>query len=400
MSTSDLLKRMAKKGYTTMDTITTASESKPPLKAKIPILNLALSGSFDGGLTVGTTIFAGPSSSFKTALMLYFIKIFQTQYLDGVVFFQDTEGGTNYNMMKNFGVDMSRVFYAEPMHMHELHHNIQKIVEEVKPTDNVMLCVDSIGSVATASEIARASDDKITTDVGNRAKEIKSMFRTIAPYVRQNNIYALFLNHTYDTPSIYSERVMSGGSGPRFDAQNIIYLSKVVLPKELRRRDGDNRFKILTDKSRRIIDKSAFHIDVYQHSGIDPTSCLEDLAKNITVEYEGKQTSILSHYHGQYWDYLSLNELTGEVVQSRITKSDMQTSEFWAKMLLNKLFIGGVEEKYVINIDNELSESGDDIYEKVDAIKDVGVKNEVDKKTVQKSPKSKSTKKDEETASE
>ena len=43
---------------------------KDMIPTAIPIINLALSGRLDGGLTPGLTMWAGPSKHFKTAFSL------------------------------------------------------------------------------------------------------------------------------------------------------------------------------------------------------------------------------------------------------------------------------------------------------------------------------------------
>jgi len=393
----EIIKKLERSGYTTMALSEVVSDELSPLKTRIPILNFAVSGDFNGGLPSGTTIFAGPSSSFKTALLLLYIKAFQKEFPSGVVFFLDTESGSNYNMMKNFKIDLERVIYLRPKNMHELHHELQTIVEEKVTADmDIMIAVDSIGNVATASEIERAKKDKITTDMGGRAKEIKAMFRTTSPFIQEKGIYAIFLNHTYDTPEMFSERLMSGGSGPRYDAQNIIFLNKVKLPKELVVDKGDNRFNILVNKSRRLIDGAKFHIDVYQKRSVDPLSYLDDLAKEIKIDFEGKETPVLSHYHGQFWDYLDFDSLTGEVKSVRITKSDLQSKAFWAKALTNPLIRKGAEDLYVINVDDAIFEDDEDIFslmEDIDKVIHGGDENGEVVEVVEDAPKSKKGKK-------
>ena len=48
------------------------------VQTKIPALNIALSGSLDGGLTSGLTVLAGPSRHFKSSFAL----VMAAAYLD------------------------------------------------------------------------------------------------------------------------------------------------------------------------------------------------------------------------------------------------------------------------------------------------------------------------------
>ena len=96
---SDLLKRVTRGGKYELIETSNLLNAKDDIRMMVPVLNLALSGDFKIGLETGTTTLAGPSSSFKTALLLYFIKAFQDKYPDGTVFFVDSEGGTNPNII-------------------------------------------------------------------------------------------------------------------------------------------------------------------------------------------------------------------------------------------------------------------------------------------------------------
>ena len=49
---------------------------KDMIPTEIPVVNLALSGRLDGGLTPGLTMWAGPSKHFKTAFSLLMAKAY------------------------------------------------------------------------------------------------------------------------------------------------------------------------------------------------------------------------------------------------------------------------------------------------------------------------------------
>ena len=68
------------KFFTEKDMITTA----------IPIINVALSGKLEGGLTPGLTMWAGPSKHFKTAFSLLMAKSYLDKYEDAALLFYDS----------------------------------------------------------------------------------------------------------------------------------------------------------------------------------------------------------------------------------------------------------------------------------------------------------------------
>ena len=78
---------------------------KDMIPTTIPVINLALSGRLDGGLTPGLTMWAGPSKHFKTAFSLIMAKSYLDKYEDGVVLFYDSEFGTPQSYFQAFGID-------------------------------------------------------------------------------------------------------------------------------------------------------------------------------------------------------------------------------------------------------------------------------------------------------
>jgi hypothetical protein len=62
---------------------------KDMIQTSVPMMNVALSGSLEGGLTPGLTVFAGPSKHFKTAFSLLLAKAYTDKYPDAVVLFYD-----------------------------------------------------------------------------------------------------------------------------------------------------------------------------------------------------------------------------------------------------------------------------------------------------------------------
>ena len=68
--------------------------AKDMIQTPVPMINVALSGRLDGGLTPGLTVFAGPSKHFKTAFALLLAKSYLEKYQDAVVLFYDSEFGS------------------------------------------------------------------------------------------------------------------------------------------------------------------------------------------------------------------------------------------------------------------------------------------------------------------
>ena len=60
---------------------------KDMVPTAVPMINVALSGQLDGGLTPGLTMWAGPSKHFKTAFSLLMAKSYMDKYPDAVMLF-------------------------------------------------------------------------------------------------------------------------------------------------------------------------------------------------------------------------------------------------------------------------------------------------------------------------
>jgi len=87
-----LLEKMLKAGSVKGSSILSKSDffqAKDPIKTDLPIVNIAFSGSLNGGLIPGLTVLAGVSKSFKTLLGLYCMKAYLDKYKDGVALLYD-----------------------------------------------------------------------------------------------------------------------------------------------------------------------------------------------------------------------------------------------------------------------------------------------------------------------
>jgi RecA/RadA recombinase len=95
--------------------------------------------------------------------------------------------------------------------------------EERKP---LMFVLDSLGMLATNKEVEDASNDKNVRDM-TKAQLTKSVFRILTLKLGKANIPMLVTNHTYDVVGAYvPTKEMGGGSGLKYSASTIIYLSK------------------------------------------------------------------------------------------------------------------------------------------------------------------------------
>ena len=111
MSVLDKLKKASTIKETSILSKSKFFTDKDMIQTDVPIVNVALSGNLDGGLTPGLTMFAGSSKHFKTAFALLMAKSYMNKYDDAVVLFYDSEFGTPQSYFDAFDIDTERVLH-------------------------------------------------------------------------------------------------------------------------------------------------------------------------------------------------------------------------------------------------------------------------------------------------
>lgn len=275
---SDLLSRL--KGSGSIKSARLLSESnffnkKDVVSTDIPALNIALSGSVDGGLTPGLTFIAGPSRHFKSMFGLLMMKAYLNKYPDAIALFMDSEFGITPQYMDNVGIDIERVLHIPVEQIEQLKFDLVNRLNEVKRGDKVFVLIDSIGNLASKKEVEDAQDEKSVADM-TRAKSIKSLFRIITPHFTIKDIPCVVINHTYMEQTMYPKQIMSGGTGPMYVANQVFIIGK---QKEKDNTDviGHN-FIINVEKSRFVREYSKIPITVTYEGGIQKYSGIFDLA--------------------------------------------------------------------------------------------------------------------------
>ena len=196
---SSLLDRMRGAGSIKMASVLSSSDffaEKDQTPTRFPILNVALSGKVDGGLTSGLTILAGPSRHFKSLAGLVLVQAYMDKYKDAICLFYDSEFGITPEYISANGIDTNRVLHIPIEHIEQLKFDISKRLEEVKRGDKVIIFMDSIGNLASKKEVEDALEGKSVADM-SRAKQIKSLFRIITPHFTTKDIPCVVVNHTY-----------------------------------------------------------------------------------------------------------------------------------------------------------------------------------------------------------
>ena len=307
---------------------------KDMIPTSIPVINVALSGRLDGGLTPGLTMWAGPSKHFKTAFSLLMARSYLDKYPDAALLFYDSEFGTPQSYFDSFGIDTERVLHTPITDLEQLKFDVMQQINNLDRGDRVMIVIDSIGNLASKKEVEDALEQKSVADM-SRAKQIKSLFRMVTPHLTLKDIPMVVVNHTYMEQGLYPKAIVSGGTGPYYSADNIFILGRQ------QEKDGTEivgyNFIINVEKSRYVKEKSKIPVSVSFDGGISKWSGLLDIAL--------ESGHVIKPSNG--W-YSKVNKETGEIEDKKYRIKDTDTKDFWMSIVSSKSFNEFVAGKYAI----------------------------------------------------
>ena len=187
MSLLDKLKKTSTVKSTAVLSDSALFNKKDMVPTDVPVLNIALSGSIDGGLTPGLTVLAGPSKHFKSNLALLMAHAYMKKYDDAVCLLYDTEFGITPEYLESMGVDPARCIHTPIEHVEQLKFDITKQLEEIDKGDKVIIVIDSVGNLASKKELEDALDGKSVADM-SRAKHLNHYLEFVH-LILQQEIY-------------------------------------------------------------------------------------------------------------------------------------------------------------------------------------------------------------------
>ena len=354
MSVLDKLKKASTIKETSILSKSKFFTDKDMIQTEVPAVNIALSGSIDGGLTPGLTMFAGPSKHFKTAFALLMAASYQKKYPDAAILFYDSEFGTPQSYFEAFGINKENVLHTPITDVEQLKHDIMSQLQAIEKGDRVIIILDSIGNLASKKEVEDAIEGKSVADM-SRAKQIKSLFRMVTPHLTLKDIPMIVVNHTYKEIGLYPKDIVGGGTGSYYSADTIWILG--------RQQDKDGteivgyNFIINVEESRYVREKSKIPVTVSFDGGINKWSGLLDIA------LEGNFVSKPSNG----W-YAKVDQDTGEILDKK-RFADTQTEEFWKDILADERFKEFVRKKYEITYSSIMGQDSV-LEEEVDEVSD------------------------------
>jgi RecA/RadA recombinase len=327
-SIMDKLKQNSKLKHTEVLSDSKFFNEKDQTQTDVPMVNVALSGSVDGGLSSGLIVLAGPSKHFKTMFALMMAGAYLKKHKDAVMLFYDSEFGSPQAYFEQFDIDTSRVLHTPITNVEELKFDLIGQLEGMDRKDNVIVVVDSIGNLASKKEMEDTMNEKSVADM-SRAKALKGLFRMATPYLNMKNIPLLAVNHTYQEIGLFPKAIVSGGTGIYYSADNIWILGR--RQKKTGTEVTGYDFIINIEKSRYVKEKSKIPISVSWEGGVEKNSGLLEVA--MAGGYVVKPNA------GWY-------QRAGE--EAKVREKDTLTNEFWQPIFDNTDFKEFIKKQYTI----------------------------------------------------
>ena len=246
------------------------------------IFNALVSGSIFGGVSGNRiTAIAGETSTGKTYFATAVVKNFLVQNPKGAVFYFDSEGAIEKDMLVSRGIT-GRFYLVEAATVEEFRHQAYIILDNYmkEPEEDrrpMMFVLDSLGMMSTTKETEDTLNDKQVRDM-TKSQLIKGTFRILTSKLAKADVPMIVTNHTYDVVGAYvPTKEMGGGSGLKYAASTIIHLSKS------KEKDGKeiigNIIKAKTNKSRLSKENQQVEIRLfYDERGLDNYYGLPQLA--------------------------------------------------------------------------------------------------------------------------
>jgi recombination protein RecA len=299
-------------------------------------LNAIISGSVFGGVPIGRLCgFFGPPATGKTLIVNKIIANAQKQYGLRPIYF-DSEQALDKMVASRLGCDITKIKHAPVELIEECKTQIMTTLTkciDLGLKKKIIICIDSVGGLNTSKELNDALTGKNASDMGLRAKQLKSMMNKLTFRAAKSETPIIFTNHIYESvgdlyPSLVKKQ--PGGMSPLFIASLLVQLST----KNIKVGDEKGEIGKLSDKIsgvnlRAFVTKNRFvppylSTEMYLNfkTGLDRYSGLLDLAVKMDLIKRTGSTYVLNDEEGTKLGYSSKFE---------------NDPDFWENGMLEKL---------------------------------------------------------------
>jgi len=250
---------------------------------------LALDAIMGGGLPVGrlVEIFGDPSTG-KSLIASQVAAI--AQQMDAIVLYIDTETAVSKDMMKEVGVDISKLLYASPDTVEEVFTLMEETINsktEIDPNSLLVVVWDSISATSIKHEM-EAEYGKAT--MGRHAALISQGLRKITRKISKCNVCFIALNQTREKIGI-----MFGDNTATFGGKAVSFHSSIRIHLHMRDKiKNDGRViginvKAVTEKNKVVTPFREAILPIYFGHGIDDEKASFNILEDAgIIEKEGR----------------------------------------------------------------------------------------------------------------
>lgn len=240
----------------------------------IKSLNFALSGDVDKGIPWGRMlVVAGESQSGKSFLGGRFATFAQKQ--DGFIpVWIDSEFATDKRFFKRIGLNEEEMVYRRVGSAGDFQKVILKLLKTAqKYNAKLFIILDSLGAISGNKAANDAEQEKdLTSDMGQRAKDIRSIIKNILPWLGHTDSILYCVNHIYIEPGFIPKKTMSGGMAPAFLAQQVLFLTKKKSEPGISTKVG-----VFVKKNREFIEERKLDFTINFTTGLDENEGILDV---------------------------------------------------------------------------------------------------------------------------
>ena len=251
------------------------------------IFNALLSGSIHGGLPSNKiTALAGEYATGKTFFLMGIVKSFLDKNPNAGVIYFESESAITKDLITSRGIDPNRMVIVPVATVQDFRHQVIKVLDSYllqSEADRrpLFLVLDSLGMLSTTKEMEDTAEGKETRDM-SRAQVLKAAFRVLTLKLGRAKVPMLVTNHTYDViGNMFPTKEMGGGSGLKYAASTIVYLSKK------KEKDGTevigNIIHCKNHKSRLTVENKMVDVRLTYNEGLDKYYGLLELAEKYDI---------------------------------------------------------------------------------------------------------------------
>jgi RecA/RadA recombinase len=197
-------------------------------------LNALIGGSLFKGIPNNRSVgLVGESGVGKTYFLLNLCR--EAQRMGYHIIYFDSEGAIDAETAQSFGVDPKKMDLLPVSQLGQFKNAVTTICKKLMEAKNagksvpkVMICLDSMGMLASEKEVNDALEGNTVADF-TRAKTIRAIFRIITSDMTGLGIPFVYTNHTYASIGPYPTVNVSGGGGQVYSPSVMLNLTKAKL---------------------------------------------------------------------------------------------------------------------------------------------------------------------------